>query len=136
MIRAAVSLMVVGIILIGWTALWIWLYRQAAGVAPEWMLERRGRGSSLLEDVTFMSYLVTGQLLGFLCVVAFFKVLRIPADALQLETETTDFPFNRRKPSNRALRQPGQKGFVDAKLQAFDAFAKGPETPSGRNGPD
>lgn len=132
MIRAALGLMIVGVILIGWTALWIWLYRQAADVAPEWMIRVEGRGGSLLEKVAVGGYIFSGGILFVICRSALFKVLRIPPEALEVEAEHIDYPFNRRKPSSRALGQPGQAGFVDAKLKQFDAFAKEPLNPPRR----
>jgi hypothetical protein len=133
MIRAALGSMVVGVILIAWTALWIWLYGYTAGAAPEWMLAKVLRGGwNILGLVVFMGYMVSGAFLGFGCVEAIFKVLRIPSDAFAERAESNDFPFNRRKPSPRALTQPGQAGFVDTALERLETFSRSPLSPPPR----
>lgn len=86
------------------TVLWVWLFREAREIAPEWMteygrnpLQRRGRGI-FIEDAFYFGWLILTPVLGLPAALGLFRLWRVPL-ANFLPGGVADYPFRRRPKS-------------------------------------
>lgn len=128
MMRAAIVMIVIGLTIVAWTVLVMWVYREVRPIAPDWLLRER-RGMSNLDKIAFAGWLWIGAVWVVVVWAICKRVFRIPDDAIWAAPEPENYPFHKRRLSHRARTQAGQEGYMDEVARRLDAFAKSPLTP-------
>jgi hypothetical protein len=133
MIRAAFATILVGLAVLAWFMIWMWLYRKLADTGPEWLSLPAGRNMTVLETGGLIGFIFTAAVLAAVVGIAMFRLFRVPDETfLPGDNSREGYLFHRRRLSQRARARPGQEGFMDEKLSQLDQFSRSPLTPPAR----
>lgn len=134
MIRAAFAVIGVGVLLIAFSIVWMWLYREIADIAPDWMTARRRGGlrASYFELAGLTGYTIVGGISAVIATLALFRFVRVPDEVFSPPPRSSGYPFHGRELSPAAQIQAGQEGYVGAKLDQLAEVVRSPLTPPPR----
>ena len=134
MIRAAFATIGVGALLIGFSIVWMWLYREIADIAPEWVTARRRGGvrASYLELAGLTGYMLVGGIFALSATSVLFRLVQVPDEVFSPPRKSGDYPFHGRELSAEAQVQAGQEGYIGAKLDQLAEVVRSPLTPPPR----
>ena len=120
--RAVLAVIGTGLCVIGFLIFAVWLYRQTVPVAPDWLIQpRRARGRVLLGDIWLMGTIFVSLAMTLFLGLGLFRLLRVPAVAIDPGSRVLDYPRDQRPQSKHARSQPGSAGFIDHQLDRLAA---------------